>query len=105
MTERQRELPEEVRQGEIIHQLTLIELQKHDPVFVNRYVDTKAKTEDAADRMRLDLKIFDHVAELRAAGKISPVEQLKKRAAEMVDLGSDELRKAFHDFSREIQKR
>lgn len=105
MTEKWEQLPDDEKKFHIVKGLIEVELQVADPVFSHNFTEAKARTTDPADRMRLDIQLSERVTALRQEGRMLPVEELHTKAEEMVDMGSDEMRGAFSEFSQELRQR
>jgi len=97
-------LSEEEKEGQIFSQLTLIDLQHADPSFYAWYQETKGKTTDAADEMRLDAQMVQKIVQLRQEGRMLLRDELELRAKSMISLDSDAMRKAFQDFAQDISQ-
>lgn len=96
-------VPESEKQGAVLDQLILMELKHIDPVFFNSYTQAKETITDSADRMRIDIQMFNRVAQLRTEGKMRPVEELRPIAASIAKLESGKVFKALSDFSNGLQ--
>ena len=97
------DLPYEEKVSQIIGKLNEVAVAVHDPGLYRRYQDAKARTSDKLDYMRIDLAYYDLVLDLRKKGKIPPLQEIRKKAKQMVDLDSDALRKALEDFGKEMR--
>lgn len=95
-------LPKPHKRAFLMDNLIKTDLQFADPEFLGAYTRAKLDTTDPSDGMRLDLQMFNRVAELRAEGKMLPIEKLRSYAEELMgqNLKSDQLMKAFSDFYR-----
>jgi len=97
-------LSPEDREDNILGALIEIDLENADPGFSHELATARAKVADPADRMRLDIKMSDRIAQLRKEGKMLPIEKLKPKVKSMIDLKPEEARKALHSFAEELKQ-
>lgn len=93
------------KQDIVVEALALNEAGLREPHLVNQYIDRKARTEDPADRMLLDLSYWELLGRLRREGKISTVEELIEQAKEMIDLPESDLLRVFSEKANEFRRK
>lgn len=100
---------EELSKDEKIHQLidalTVTAVGAVNAPLANGYEDAKSRITDMADRMRLDLQWWEAIQPLRDIGAIPTGEEIHAKAESMVDMSSDEMRKALADYHREVRSK